>query len=121
MATKSSVSIFSKLKTWAKSDAGVFTTHFWGPVANWGFVLAGMADAQKTPDNISPKMTSVLSVYSLLFMRFAWRVEPRNYLLLACHFSNETVQLYNLQRWYMWYNTEGKALEEQARIEPKPQ
>lgn len=34
----------------------------------------------------------VLCVYSLLFMRFAWMVKPRNYLLLACHISNEAVQ-----------------------------
>lgn len=31
-------------------------------------------------------------------MRFAWMVQPRNYLLLACHMSNETAQLYQLQR-----------------------
>jgi hypothetical protein len=43
-----------------------------------------------------------MCVYSCLFMRFAWMVQPRNYLLLACHASNETVQLYNLSRWYTW-------------------
>jgi len=26
-------------------------------------------------------------------------VQPRNYLLMACHVSNETVQLYQLSRW----------------------
>jgi len=40
----------------------------------------------------------VWSSFSGLFMRFAWRVQPRNYLLFACHASNETVQLYQLQR-----------------------
>jgi hypothetical protein len=39
-----------------------------------------------------------MCVYSCLFMRFAWMVQPRNYLLLACHASNETVQLYQLSR-----------------------
>jgi hypothetical protein len=39
-----------------------------------------------------------MSVYSLVFMRFAWMVKPRNYLLLVCHASNETAQLYQLQR-----------------------
>jgi hypothetical protein len=39
-----------------------------------------------------------MCIYSLLFMRFAWEVKPRNYLLLACHASNETVQLYQLRR-----------------------
>jgi len=40
----------------------------------------------------------VLAVYSLLFMRFAWMVQPRNYLLLACHASNEVAQCVQLGR-----------------------
>ncbi|PHJ25890.1 brain protein 44 family protein, partial [Cystoisospora suis] len=74
------------------------TTHFWGPVANWGFVIAGLSDMQKSPEVISERMTAVLCVYSLLFMRFAYMVQPRNYLLFACHFSNEAVQLTQLYR-----------------------
>ena len=35
----------------------------------------------------------------MLFMRFAIKVEPRNMLLFACHFSNETAQLIQLGRW----------------------
>eukprot|EP01066_Platyproteum_vivax_P012072 Platyproteum_vivax@DN5480_c0_g1_i2.p1 len=74
------------------------TTHFWGPVANWGFVIAGLSDMQKSPEIISLNMTSVLCVYSCLFMRFAWMVQPRNLLLFACHFCNEAVQLTQLTR-----------------------
>lgn len=85
------------------------TVHFWGPVANWGFVLAGVADTKKDPSYISGNMTAALCVYSGLFMRFAWRVQPRNYLLLACHASNETIQLYNLQRWVRWQSREKEA------------
>ena len=48
---------------------------------------------------ISPNMTATMALYSVFFMRFAWRVQPRNYLLFACHVSNCTVQLYNLNRW----------------------
>jgi len=47
-------------------------------------------------------MTGALVVYSGLFMRFAWRVQPRNYILLACHTANANVQAYNLQRWARW-------------------
>merc|ERR1712000_154998 len=54
------------------------STHFWGPLANWGFVVAGLADATKPPKQISGWMTSALCVYSILFMRFAWMVQPRN-------------------------------------------
>ena len=56
----------------------------------------------KDPSCISPKMTSVLCVYSALFMRFAWVIQPRNMLLFACHFSNECVQLNQLRRWGTW-------------------
>lgn len=28
------------LKSWINSPTGPKTTHFWGPVANWGFVVA---------------------------------------------------------------------------------
>lgn len=34
-----------------------------------------------------------LTCYSLLFMRFAYKVQPRNWLLFACHFTNEGAQL----------------------------
>merc|ERR550534_223775 len=54
---------------------------------------------------ISPKMTTAMCVYSGLFMRFAWQVQPRNYLLLACHATNEGAQLTQLARWTKhWYN-----------------
>ncbi|KFM24840.1 putative mitochondrial pyruvate carrier 2 [Auxenochlorella protothecoides] len=49
---------------------------------------------------ISEKMTGAMCIYSLLFMRFAWMIQPRNYILLACHAANETVQLNQLRRWY---------------------
>ncbi|KAK1937771.1 Mitochondrial pyruvate carrier 1 [Phytophthora citrophthora] len=111
------MSMAARLRYFINSPTGPKTTHFWGPVANWGFVLAvrtslrledllppanvallAMADMQKPADVISINMTSALSIYSLIFMRFAWMVKPRNYLLLACHASNETAQLYQLQR-----------------------
>lgn len=39
-----------------------------------------------------------LCIYSALFMRFSIKVEPRNMLLFACHFTNETAQLIQLGR-----------------------
>ncbi|OMO84025.1 hypothetical protein CCACVL1_11040 [Corchorus capsularis] len=89
----------STFRAFLNSPVGPKTTHFWGPVANWGFVIAGLVDMKKPPEMISGNMTSAMCVYSALFMRFAWMVQPRNYLLLACHASNETVQLYQLSRW----------------------
>ncbi|GJP35992.1 hypothetical protein CLOM_g10042 [Closterium sp. NIES-68] len=96
-------------KAFWNSPVGPKTSHFWGPLANWGFVIAGLVDMQKPVDMISPKMTSVMCVYSALFMRFAWRVQPRNYLLFSCHSANETVQLVQLSRW---------ALSEPVEVKP---
>lgn len=45
-------------------------------------------------------MTIALCIYSALFMRFALKVQPQNLLLFACHVTNETAQLYQLQRVY---------------------
>ncbi|RDD41886.1 Mitochondrial pyruvate carrier 1 [Trichoplax sp. H2] len=67
--------------------------HFWGPVANWGIPIAAIIDMKKDPEIISGKMTTALCVYSAVFMRFAWMVQPRNYLLFACHITNEGAQL----------------------------
>ncbi|XP_073037235.1 mitochondrial pyruvate carrier 1 isoform X1 [Primulina eburnea] len=89
----------ASFKAFLNSPVGPKTTHFWGPVANWGFVLAGLVDMKKPPEMISGNMTGAMCMYSALFMRFAWMVQPRNYLLLACHASNESVQLYQLSRW----------------------
>lgn len=74
------------------------TTHFWGPVANWGIAIAGLADYQRPPELVSGPMTFALAAYSAVFMRFAWMVKPRNMLLLYCHVVNEGVQLYHLTR-----------------------
>ena len=87
-----------QIKLFMNSPLGPKTTHFWGPVANWGFVLSGIMDASKPPEKISMNMSVVLFFYSVLFMRFAWQVKPRNYLLLGCHFSNSMAQFYLFQK-----------------------
>ncbi|CAI9727223.1 mitochondrial pyruvate carrier 1 [Octopus vulgaris] len=71
----------------------VIISYFIVPVANWGLPLAAIADVKKDPGFISGKMTTALTIYSLLFMRFAWKVQPRNLLLFACHFTNVSAQL----------------------------
>mmetsp|Transcript_13269 Transcript_13269/g.53218 ORF Transcript_13269/g.53218 Transcript_13269/m.53218 type:complete len:198 (+) Transcript_13269:339-932(+) len=43
-------------------------------------------------------MTGTMVVYSSLFVRFAWAVNPRNYLLFACHAFNVVAQLNQLRR-----------------------
>lgn len=85
----------------------LMSTHFWGPIANWGLPIAAIADMKKSPEIISGRMTFALSCYSLLFMRFAYKVQPRNWLLFACHVTNETAQLIQGSR-LIKYNMEKK-------------
>ncbi|RSH77883.1 uncharacterized protein EHS24_002954 [Apiotrichum porosum] len=98
----------SRFFTWLKSpDARsyFFSTHFWGPVANWGLPLAAIADVMhKDEEYISGVMSPTLAVYSMIFMRFAWRVQPRNYLLFACHATNAAAQSLQEARFVnYWY------------------
>lgn len=95
---------WSSFKSWALGPTGLKTTHAWGPISNAGLPLSGLADLKKHPEYISENMTLALCVYSLLFMRFAWRVQPRNYLLLGVHMSNELIQMYQLQRIFGGYD-----------------
>lgn len=85
----------------------LMSTHFWGPVANWGLPIAAISDMKKSPEIISGRMTFALTCYSLLFMRFAYKVQPRNWLLFACHFTNEGAQLIQGGR-LIKYNMEKK-------------
>lgn len=43
-----------------------FSTHFWGPVANWGIPIAAIADFNKDPKFISGKMTFGKYFFNLL-------------------------------------------------------
>ncbi|KAF1805740.1 mitochondrial pyruvate carrier [Mucor lusitanicus] len=81
----------------------LMSTHFWGPVVNWGIPIAAIADTQKDPSLISGNMTLALCIYSGLFMRFALAVKPVNYLLFACHATNEAAQLTQGYR-FLQYN-----------------
>lgn len=70
----------------------VCSTHFWGPVSNFGIPVAAVMDTQKDPEIISGQMTGALVIYSGTFMRYALAVSPKNYLLFACHAINFSAQ-----------------------------
>ncbi|MCJ1477965.1 pyruvate transporter mpc1 [Lambiella insularis] len=95
----------------------VFSTHFWGPVSNFGIPIAAIADTKKDPEIISGKMTAALTVYSATFMRYSMAVTPKNYLLFACHFLNTGAQLTQGYRYLQYWNYGGreKALEAKAQ------
>ncbi|XP_048852804.1 mitochondrial pyruvate carrier 1-like, partial [Brienomyrus brachyistius] len=65
----------------------------WGPVINWGLPIVAVTDMRKSPEIISGRMTFALTCYSLIFMRFSYRVQPRNWLLFNCHVTNATAQM----------------------------
>ncbi|KAI9053641.1 hypothetical protein LZ554_002595 [Drepanopeziza brunnea f. sp. 'monogermtubi'] len=84
------------------------STHFWGPASNFGIPIAAVMDTQKSPELISGQMTGALTIYSATFMRYALAVQPKNYLLFACHFVNEGAQLTQGYRWLQFHKWGGK-------------
>ena len=50
-----------------------------------------------------------MCIYSMLFMRFAYMVTPRNHLLFACHFANECAQLMQGTRYVKWRYLDDKS------------
>ncbi|XP_068921773.1 mitochondrial pyruvate carrier 1-like protein [Petaurus breviceps papuanus] len=98
--------LFDKVKAYMRTKEFqdyVRSTHFWGPVANWGLPLAAFKDMRASPEIISGRMTMALIFYSLAFMRFAYRVQPRNWLLMWCHGTNVVAQSLQARR-YMQYH-----------------
>ncbi|KAK5262101.1 hypothetical protein LTR40_000873 [Exophiala xenobiotica] len=62
--------------------------------------LALLGADKKLCNSISGTFTAALTVYSGTFMRYALAVQPKNYLLFACHFVNFNAQLTQGYRWY---------------------
>jgi hypothetical protein len=86
-----------------KEPVGMWkSAKFWGACgafAGWGMSGAAIYDAyQQGPEVISLTMTPVLIVYSTLFARWAWVVNPQNLLLCSCHIANVGAQLNQLRR-----------------------
>uniref|UniRef100_A0A2K6GEP6 Mitochondrial pyruvate carrier n=1 Tax=Propithecus coquereli TaxID=379532 RepID=A0A2K6GEP6_PROCO len=81
----------------------ITSTHFWGPAANWGLPMAAFNDMKRPPDIISGRMTTALILYSMAFMRFAYRVQPRNLLLMACHATNVVAQSIQASRYLRYH------------------
>ncbi|XP_043251199.1 mitochondrial pyruvate carrier 1-like [Colletes gigas] len=108
MVKRSSKGLFNK-----ETRNYLMSTHFWGPVFNWMIPIAAISDTQKHPRIISGKMTLALALSSAIFMRFAWKVQPRNLLLLACHLVNTSAQLVQGYRFidYHYYSQEGSVKE----------
>ena len=61
-----------------------------------------------TKFRISGEMTGALVIYSATFMRYSLAVQPKNYLLFACHFINECAQLTQSYRYMSYHKWGGK-------------
>ncbi|XP_011496521.1 PREDICTED: mitochondrial pyruvate carrier 1-like [Ceratosolen solmsi marchali] len=81
------------------------STNFWGPLCNWSIPIAAIYDTQKDPTTISGKMTLALTFYSMAFLRFSVRVQPKNMLLFACHVVNLSAQLTQGYRYLKYQNS----------------
>ncbi|EOA80996.1 pyruvate transporter mpc1 [Exserohilum turcicum] len=86
----------------------ICSTHFWGPVSNFGIPIAAIADMSKDPEIISGRMTGALTLYSATFMRYALAVSPANYLLFGCHAINFTSQVVQGYRYLNYWNFGGR-------------
>ncbi|ODQ74445.1 hypothetical protein LIPSTDRAFT_103731 [Lipomyces starkeyi NRRL Y-11557] len=86
----------------------VCSTHFWGPVSNFGIPIAAVMDTKKDPILISGPMTGSLILYSLVFMRYSMAITPKNYLLFGCHFVNECAQLTQGFRYLNYWQFGGR-------------
>ena len=64
-----------------------------GAAANWLIPIATMNNVINLPaESVDPVMTSILALYSSVFMRWALAIAPANYPLAACHVTNFTAQ-----------------------------
>jgi hypothetical protein len=71
-----------------------------GAAANWLIPIAGFGNLiNQDPAHINPLMTTTLMVYSSIFWRWAIAITPANWLLLACHTANASVQGLTLGKW----------------------
>lgn len=56
-----------------------------------------------------------LCLYSLMFMRFAWKVQPQNMLLFACHATNEVAQVTQGVRFIKYNYLENKGEKDEKK------
>ncbi|OQE11842.1 hypothetical protein PENVUL_c002G03554 [Penicillium vulpinum] len=95
----------------------VCSTHFWGPVSNFGIPIAAVMDTQKDAEIISGPMTGALVVYAATFMRYSLAITPKNYLLFACHLTNfgaQTTQAFRYMNYWKWGGREKQLAEKAA-------
>lgn len=97
----------------------VCSTHFWGPVSNFGIPVAAVMDLKKDPELISGPMTGSLVLYSAVFMKYALSVTPWNPLLFGCHVVNEAAQLGQGMRYINYWYLGGRSRQHKDEVAAK--
>lgn len=74
-----------------------------GAAANWLIPIAALTNLYRQPaSQVDPKMTSILALYSCVFMRWSIAISPANYPLLACHTTNSLAQFTTLGKYFLF-------------------
>ena len=69
---------FKKCQIWIARV--FFSTHFWGPIANWGIPVAAIADVNKDAKYISGRMTIGMQFVIITQNRFQKLLKNSNFL-----------------------------------------
>ena len=73
-----------------------------GAAANWLIPIATLQNlVRQKPSEVNPQMSTILAVYSVVFMRWAIAISPANYPLFACHVVNSSAQFATLGKWWL--------------------
>lgn len=76
----------------------LFTFDIFCPKTDTAHTVGAYRDSKFFNGVLLCPLLLALCCYSLLFMRFAYKVQPRNWLLFACHLTNESAQLIQASR-----------------------
>lgn len=86
----------------ARTAEGVELTHADATRAQWGLVVAGLADLKRPAENISLPQSSALALTGLIWARYATQIIPKNYNLLSVNLFVAATGCYQLYRIYDW-------------------
>lgn len=64
----------------------------------WGLVIAGIADINRPPENISLPQSTALSATGIIWARYATQIVPINYNLMTVNIFVGATGLYQMQK-----------------------
>jgi hypothetical protein len=95
------------LSTFAASEAGPFTVHFWAPMSKWLISGASFLDLNRPTDKISISQYTALTLTGFFFSRYALLVAPINYTLCSVN-----VALFGSSAWHLGRKINADYIEE---------